>query len=74
MKHTQLILHNKDLSIVPHLENIPELIRASREQVADDNMQNLAEKLQLSRRTLNAWMLGRQIPQIESLMRLCYCC
>ena len=70
----ELILHNKDLSIVPHLENIPELIRASREQVADDNMQNLAEKLQLSRRTLNAWKLGRQIPQIESLMRLCYCC
>jgi transcriptional regulator with XRE-family HTH domain len=59
---------------MPHLGNIPDLVNASREQATDGNMQNLAEKLQLSRRTLNAWRLGRQVPQLESLMRLCYFC
>ena len=70
----ELIAHNMDLTLTPHLENIPDLISASREQVADDSLQKLAEKLQLSRRTLNAWKLGRQVPQMESLMRLCYFC
>jgi len=70
----ELVAHNMDLKLLPHLRNIPDLIAASLEQVADSRMQNLAEKLQLSRRTVNAWKLGRQVPQIESLMRLCYCC
>ena len=70
----ELVSHNTDLKLLPHLGNIPGLIAASQEQAADSRMQNLAEKLQLSRRTVNAWKLGRQVPQIESLMRLCYCC
>lgn len=69
----ELVAHNMDLATTPHLRNIPDLIAASREQAADGSMQNLAERLQLSRRTVNAWKLGRQVPQIESLMRLCYC-
>jgi transcriptional regulator with XRE-family HTH domain len=70
----ELLSHNMNLTVIPHLRNIPDLITAAREQVADGSMQNLAESLQLSRRTVNAWKLGRQVPQIESLMRLCYCC
>lgn len=70
----ELISHNKDLTTAPHLENIPDLLAASREQVAGGRLQNLAEKLQLSRRTLTAWQSSKQIPQIESLMRLCYWC
>lgn len=70
----ELIAHNMDLTLRPHLGNIPDLISASREQVADDSLRKLAEKLQLSSRTLNAWKLGRQVPQMESLMRLCYFC
>jgi transcriptional regulator with XRE-family HTH domain len=70
----ELISHNMDLAVTPHLGNILHLIAFSGQQVADGRMQNLAERLQLSRRTLNAWKLGVQVPQIESLMRLCYCC
>ena len=70
----ELVAHNMDLTITPHLGNIPDLITAAREQVAEGSLQNLAEKLQLSRRTLNAWLLGKQVPQMESLLRLCYCC
>ena len=70
----KLVSHNMDLKLLPHLGNIPNLIAASQEQIADSRMQNLADRLKLSRRTLNAWKLGAQIPQIESLMRLCYCC
>ena len=70
----ELLSYNMNLTVIPHLRNIPDLITAAREQVADGSMQNLAESLKLSRRTVNAWKLGRQVPQIESLMRLCYCC
>ncbi len=69
-----LVSHNMDLTITPHLRNIPDLIAAAREQVADGSMQNLEKSLQLSRRTVNAWRSGKQIPQMESLLRLCYCC
>ncbi len=70
----ELISHNVDLKTAPHLGNIPGLIAASRKQAANGSTQNLAERLQLSRRTVNAWRSGAQIPQMESLMRLCYCC
>ena len=70
----ELVSHNMDLKLLPHLGNIPDLITASQEQAADSRIQNLADTLQLSRRTLNAWKLGAQVPQIESLIRLCYCC
>lgn len=70
----QLVSHNMDLMDTPHLRCIPNLIIAAQEQVAHGNMQNLETKLQLSRRTVNAWRLGKQIPQLESLLRLCYCC
>ncbi len=70
----QLLVHNMDLMVTPHLRNIPDLIIAAREQVAHGNIQNLEKKLQLSHRTVNAWQLGRQTPQLESLLRLCYCC
>jgi len=70
----ELLAHNMKLTITPHLENIPDLIAAFREQAADGSMQNLEKRLQLSRRTVNAWCSGRQIPQLESLLRLCYCC
>ena len=70
----ELIAHNMDSMLMPHLGNVPDLVSASREQVTDSSMQNLAEKIQLSRHTLNAWLLGRQVPQLESLMRLCYFC
>jgi len=69
----ELISHN-GLKAAPHLRNIPELIAASRKQAADGSLQKLAKRLQLSRRTLDAWRSGKQIPQIESLMRLCYFC
>jgi len=70
----QLLAHNMDLMVTPHLKSIPDLIIAVREQVAHGSTQNLEKKLQLSRRTVNAWQLGRQTPQLESLLRLCYCC
>lgn len=70
----ELLSHNTDLTITPHLRNIPNLITAVREQVAHGNMQNLARRLQLSYWTLYAWHSGKQIPQLESLLRLCYCC
>ncbi|MBU2611410.1 MAG: TniQ family protein [Chloroflexi bacterium] len=70
----EMVSHNMDLTVTPHTGNIPDLIAAFREQVADSSVQNLAERLHLSRYTLNAWKQGRQVPQIESLMRLCYCC
>lgn len=70
----ELLSHNMEIKVIPNLRSIPDLITAAREQIADDSMQNLAERLQLSRRTVNAWKLGRQVPQLESLMRLCYCC
>ena len=54
----ELISHNMDLAVTPHLGNIPDLITASQEQVPDSRMQNLAERLQLSRRTLNAWEIA----------------
>jgi Predicted transcriptional regulators len=69
----ELVAHNMDLT-TPHLGNIPNLITAAREQAAEGSLQKLAERLQLSRRTLNAWRSGKQIPQMESLLRLCYCC
>ena len=69
----ELVRHNTDLTVTPQLENIPDLIAAAREQLADGRMQNLEKELQLSHRTLNAWRLGKQVPQIESLLRLCYC-
>lgn len=70
----ELISHNVEQKITPHLGNIPSLIAVSREQAANGSIQNLAERLQLSRRTVNAWRSGKQVPQLESLMRLCYCC
>lgn len=70
----ELLSHNMKLTITPHLKNIPNLIAAAREQVANGSMQNLEKSLQLSRRTVNAWRAGKQIPQLESLLRLCYCC
>lgn len=70
----KLVAQNMNSTLMPHLGNIPDLVSAAREQTADGSMQNLAEKLQLSRRTLNAWLLGRQVPQLESIMRLCYFC
>jgi len=70
----ELLSHNMDLTVILHLRNIPDLITAAREQVADGSMQNLEKRLQLSRRTVNAWRSGKQIPQLESLLRLCYCC
>jgi transcriptional regulator with XRE-family HTH domain len=70
----ELISHNVDLKTAPHLGNIPGLIAASRKHVANGSIQSLAEKLQLSRRTVNAWRSGEQIPQMEYMMRLCYCC
>lgn len=70
----ELLAHNLDLMVTPHQGNIPDLITAYRGQAADGSIRILAAKLQLSRRTLIAWQQGRQIPQMESLMRLCYCC
>ena len=70
----ELVAYSRGLTVTPHLNNIPDLIMAAQEQAADGSMQNLAQGLQLSRRTMNAWKLGRQVPQIESLMRLGYCC
>jgi len=70
----ELVSHNMDLMAAPHLGNVSGLIVASRRQAAFGTTQNLAERLRLSRRTLNAWRSGKQIPQMESLMRLCYCC
>ena len=70
----ELLSHNMRLTTTPHLKNIPNLVIAAREQVADGSMQNLEKRLQLSRRTVNAWRSGKQIPQMESLLRLCYCC
>jgi transcriptional regulator with XRE-family HTH domain len=69
----ELIAHQVDPKISPHLSNIPSLIAASRDQAGNGSTQNLAERLQLSRRTVNAWHSGKQIPQLESLLRLCYC-
>jgi len=70
----ELVAHNPDLIVTSHQRNIPDLIEAYREQAADGSMRILAAKLQLSRRTFIAWQQGKQIPQMESLMRLCYCC
>jgi transcriptional regulator with XRE-family HTH domain len=70
----ELVAHNADLTFMPHLGNIPTLIDASREQAADGSSQKLADNLQLSRRTLNTWQRGIQVPQLESLVRLCYFC
>jgi transcriptional regulator with XRE-family HTH domain len=70
----ELLSHNMDLTITPHLRNIPSLITAAREQDAPGSMQNLERRLQLSRRTLDTWHSGKQIPQLETLLRLCYCC
>jgi DNA-binding XRE family transcriptional regulator len=70
----QLLAHNMDLMVTPHLRNIPDLIIAAREQVAHGSIQTLGKKLQLSRRTVNAWRSGKQTPQLESMLRLCYCC
>ena len=70
----ELLQHNMDLVASPHLKNLPHLLSSAREQATDRNWQVLGRRLQLSRRTLNAWQIGRQIPQVESLMRLCYCC
>lgn len=70
----ELLSHNMKLMTIPHLKNIPNLVTTAREQVAEGNMRNLELQLQLSRRTLNAWRSGKQIPQLESLLRLCYCC
>jgi AraC-like DNA-binding protein/DNA-binding XRE family transcriptional regulator len=70
----ELVAHNTDLIVTPHRRNISDLIAAYRQQAADGSMRIMAAQLQLSRRTLIAWQQGRQIPQMESLMRLCYCC
>jgi transcriptional regulator with XRE-family HTH domain len=70
----ELISHNMNLRTAPHLGNTPGLIAASQKQAANGSLQKLAKRLQLSRRTLNAWRSGKQIPQMESLMRLCYFC
>lgn len=69
----KLVAHNTNLTVTPQRVNIPDLITAYREQVAG-SMQDLAENLQLARRTLHAWQIGEQVPQMGSLMRLCYCC
>lgn len=68
-----LVANNLNLSVSPHRSHIPDLITSYREEKIC-SLQDLAESLQLARRTLNAWQLGKQVPQLESLMRLCYCC
>jgi transcriptional regulator with XRE-family HTH domain len=70
----ELLSHNKNIEAAPHLGNVSSLVAAAREQVAEGSMEKLEKRLQLSRRTVNAWCAGRQIPQLESLLRLCYCC
>jgi transcriptional regulator with XRE-family HTH domain len=70
----ELISHNGDWRTEPHLGNLPDLIAMARAQTANGSIQKLAESLQLSRRTMNVWRSGRQIPQMESLIRLCYYC
>lgn len=70
----ELLAHHTKLTTTPHLKNIPNLVAAAREQIAEGSMQNLELQLRLSRRTLNVWRSGRQTPQLESLLRLCYCC
>ena len=70
----ELLSHNMKLTTTPHLKNIPNLITAAREHVAEGSMRNLGKRLRLSCCTLNAWRSGMQTPQLESLLRLCYCC
>lgn len=70
----EVLAHNTRLTTIPHLKNIPDLVTAACEQMADGNIQNLESQIRLSRRTLNAWRSGKQTPQLESLLRLCYCC
>jgi transcriptional regulator with XRE-family HTH domain len=70
----ELLSHNMKQMTTPHLKNIPNLIAAAGEQVAEGSMRNLEKKLRLSSRTLNAWRSGVQTPELESILRLCYCC
>jgi len=67
-----LLANNANAQMRPHLKNIPCVIRACR--VRHGSTWKLSKKLHLSNRTLNAWLLGKQIPQIESLIRVCYFC
>jgi len=69
----ELLSHSMKLTTTPHLKNIPNLVAAAREEIAQGSMRNLGKKLRLSSRTLNAWRSGVQTPQLESLLRLCYC-
>jgi transcriptional regulator with XRE-family HTH domain len=67
-----LLANNINAQRKPHLKNIPRVIRACR--VRYGSAQKLSQKLYLSNRTLNTWLLGKQIPQVESLIRVCYFC
>lgn len=67
-----LLANNANVQMKPHLKNIPLAIRACRARYG--GAWKLSNKLHLSNRTLNAWLRGKQIPQIESLIRVCYFC
>lgn len=70
----ELLARAPILTVTPHLNNIPNLIAAYLLQAANGKVAVLAQNLQLSRRTIRSWQQGVQIPQLESLLRLCYCC
>ena len=67
-----LLANNANAQRKPHLKNIPRVIRACRAR--HGSAWKLAQKLHLSRRTLKAWLEDKQVPQIESLIRVCYFC
>lgn len=67
-----LLEHNAHEQTRPHLKNLPRVIHACRNPYG--STWKLSKKLHLSNRTLNAWVRRKQIPQIESLMRVCYFC
>jgi hypothetical protein len=70
----QLLEHNTNLSTAPQLVKIPYLITSYLEHVAFKSMYVFEKEIQLSRTTISAWQKCENKPQLESLLRLCYCC
>ena len=68
---SELLAAAPSLSTLPRRERFAEAIATYLEDF-DGNVSALARKLRVSRRTIRDWRQGLQIPQLDSLLRLCY--
>lgn len=59
---------------LPSREKVTAAIRACVNQVTDGNASAFGHMLQVDEETVRVWLAGKKLPQLNSLLRICYSC